>query len=182
MLQTPSSYQLQHSQIAVGWPRVLFSLVIIGILVLTGIQFLIASYNRVLLGRSEDLTKKIDELSKAIPEEDLARLIKFDQQIKNLKLLLNSHVYLSRVFDEIERLTLPQVRYVAINIDLSRNLLSLRGIAPSMEVVGTQAAAFSQSPSIVSVMMSGASTYAKGGVIFGLNITFKPSITRFPTR
>jgi hypothetical protein len=176
MPEIPLSQQLSLRQIPIGWPRVLFVLVLVLVIVVIAAQLLIASYERVLAGRSQDLDRELQDLAGVIPSSDLARLTKLDQQIKNLRKLLASHVYLSRFLDELERLTLPQVRYVIVNINRTKSLVSIRGLAPSMDAVGLQAASFAQSPSIASVIVKSASISTGRGVLFDLDITFVPSL------
>lgn len=179
MPEIPLSQQLSRSQISIGWPRLLFVLVLVLVIGVIAVQLLIASYERVLVGRSQDLDRELQDLAGVIPSNDLARLTKLDQQIKNLRTLLSSHVYLSRFLDELERLTLPQVRYIIVNINRANSLVSIRGSAPSMDAVSIQAASFAQSPSIASVIVKSANISAGGGVLFNLDITFAPSLIQF---
>jgi hypothetical protein len=182
MPEMPLSQQLARSQIAIGWPRTLLVLVVVLVIIVVSLQFLIASYERILVGRSKDLDREMQDLQGTIPANDLARLIKLDQQIRNLKLLLDSHVYLSRLLDEIERLTLPQVRYIVLNVDRPNKRIAIRGIAPAMETVGLQAASFSQSPLISAVVLKNAAISSGGGVIFDLELSFVPTAIQSATK
>lgn len=176
MPEIPLSAQLSRSQISIGWPRLLFVLVLVLVIGVIAVQLLIASYERVLVGRSQDLDRELQDLAGVIPSSDLTRLMKLDQQIRNLRTLLNSHVYLSRFLDELERVTLPQVRYISVHINRATSRVSIRGSAPSMDAVSAQAASFAQSPSITAVIVKGANSAAGGGVLFDLDITFAPSL------
>jgi hypothetical protein len=176
MPPAPISQQLSPTRIAIGWPRTFFVLTLILVILTISAQLLIASYNRLLASRSKQVERDIEDLKDTIPSEDLERLVKFDRQIRNLRLLLNNHVYQTRLLDEIERFTLPQVRYSTLNIHRLNAVAALRGRAPSMEAVSLQAAAFSQSDSITSVTVKRASISNDGGVAFEMDLGFKRSL------
>lgn len=180
MPEIPQVFQFSRSQISIGWPKMLFVTVLVVLLTLTAAQFLIARYEYALTTRSQDIELEIQNLAGVIPETDLSRLTKLDQQIRNLKLLLESHVYLSHALDELEALTLPQVRYVSVGIDRAKTKISIIGIAPSMDAVGMQAAAFSQSPSIQSVAVNSANIAAAGRILFNFEIVFADSLIQPP--
>lgn len=177
MPEIPSSRPFSQAEIQIGWPRTLFVLVLIIAIVVTGARLLIASYERVLTGRSEGLNQEIQDLTKAIPAADLGRLITLDRQIKNIKLLLGAHVYFSKFLDELERLTLSQARYIIMNISLDKRAVTLRGFAPTMDAVAVQAAAFSRSKNIERIIVKSANTSpAGGGVLFDFDVFFSPNL------
>jgi hypothetical protein len=179
MAEIPTPRSLAAQEIQIGWPRTLFLLVVVIVLVVVASQLLITSYGAALARRADTLAGDIRDLSGTIPAEDLDRLLALDRQIKNLTALLGRHVYFSRAFDEIERLTLPQVRFVAMNVDRNRSLITIRAIAPSLEALASQAASFSRSLSFTSVMVKNTSRASGGGVLFDLELAFDPSLLQF---
>lgn len=148
------------------------------VLAVVAAQLLIGSYSRVLAGRADGLTADIQDLAGVIPTGDLDRLVVLDRQIKNLGTLLGTHVYFSRALDEVERLTLPQVRFISIGIDRSRALITIRGIAPSLDSLAVQSAAFSQSSAFSSVTVKNTSQ-AASGILFDLDLAFDQSLIQF---
>jgi hypothetical protein len=178
MPEIPISHQMSSARIAVGWPRTLFVLTAVLVMLVVGANILIAGYNRVLTSRSAEIERDIKALSAAVPAEDLNWLVKLDSQIQNLRLLLDRHAYLSRLLDELERLTLPQVRYTSADIDIANSSVSLRGIAPSLGDLSLQAAALRQSPHIIEVMVNSASTAVGGVVEFDMDLIFNLALVR----
>lgn len=176
MPQIPSTRQFSKAEIELGWPRMLFALILIIAIAATGARLLIAGYERVLSGRSADLDQEIQDLEKTIPADDLVRLITLDRQIKNIKLLLGTHIYFSKFLDELERLTLSQVRYIIMSASSDKQMVTLSGSAPSMNAVSVQAAAFSKSKNIARLIVKSANTSPAGGVLFDFDIFFVPSL------
>jgi hypothetical protein len=172
------SHQMSSARIAIGWPRTLFALTAVLVILAVGAQILIAGYSRVLASRSAAMDSEIRALSGAVPGEDLDWLVKLNLQIRNLHLLLNQHVYLSRLLDALERATLPQVRYTVADISIADSVVSLRGIAPSLEDLSLQAAALRQSPHIIEVMVNSANVAAGGAVEFDMDLIFDLALVR----
>jgi hypothetical protein len=178
MPEIPISQQMSSARIAVGWPRTLLALTVVLVILTIGAQVLIAGYNRALASRSAEMDSEIRALSGAVPKEDLDWLVKLNLQISNLHLLLNQHVYLSRLLDALERATLPQVRYTVAEINIADSTVSLRGIAPSLADLSLQAAALRQSPHIAEVMVHSANAAAGGAVEFDMDLLFNLALVR----
>lgn len=180
MPEIPISQQLTSSRIVIGWPRTLFALVVVLIILLAAVHLMIATYSRTLVSRSAELEREIQDLAGIIPPGDLERLIKLDQQIRNLHLLLDERVYLSLLLDELERLTLPQVRYIILGVHLENAAVALRGVAPSMAAASLQAEAFAQSQFIREVTVNSVSVAAGrgGGVTFDIDLSFDRALVQ----
>jgi len=175
MAEIPTPKSLSQMQIEIGWPRTLFVFVLLLSIMITAANLMLVSYKRVLDGRNADIKQEIDDLSKSIPSADITRLITLDRQIKNLRVLLSKHTYVSRIYDQIESLTQPQVRWTIINVNAEKHMVVLRGLAPTMGAVALQTAAFSQSKQFESVTINNANT-AVGGISFDTELKFAPSL------
>jgi hypothetical protein len=171
-------FKTMHSApISPGWPVLLFSLTISIVILVTVIGFSLNQYERFLMKQSGDISKEISDLEKSIPPEDLSRITKLNLQIKNLKSLLPQHIYFSRLLDDIERLTLLQVRYLALTINKENKNLTIRGFAPSPDLVSKQAASLAQSSFINLVKINNANRVGTG-IFFELEVEFKPDMLK----
>lgn len=166
----------QHQQMRAEWPRALLVFIIIVTIAVTAARFMLAGYERLLIGQKQDLEKEIHDLSNSIPADDLSRLITLDRQIENLKLLLSQHTYASNLLNEIKSSVLRETRYVAIKAELEKRSVTLFGIASNMNAVSLQAASIGQSPAIESVIVKNVAILPAGGAAFDFDVIFAPEL------
>lgn len=191
-MEIPRPERNQHSQlagarIAIGWPRMLLSVTIILIILVIAAYLLILTYDRILSAQAGRLDRETRDIADTISREDLQQLMQLDLQIRNLSLLLDRHVHISHVLNEMERVTLPQVRYMTVAVRIEdgperRIIAEARGIAPSLEAVSLQAAALGESDFVQDVRVNSVRVGEGGVMEFDINVLFNSSILHYRAR
>lgn len=96
--------------------------------------------------------KKVEDekqrLAQDVPAEEQSKIVNFYSQIANLQSLLANHVYLSPLFDWLEKNTQTNVYLNKFNLNITSNQLALGGVAKTMEDVNQQLAIFQSRPEI----------------------------------
>jgi hypothetical protein len=118
------------------------------------------------------ITSKQDSLARsreAFEPDTIKQLAKLDTRIETGKTLLSTHVAVSDLFDELEKLTLSSVRYT--NFDYSvvapgHVVLTMSGQAASYNAVALQSDAFSKSAVITDPIFSNVNVDKNGYITF----------------
>lgn len=166
---------IPQAQITIGWPRNLFIFSLMLVLISAAASLALGAYKKILEGQNEDIDQEISDIAVSISPAEIQKLLTLDSQIKNLKQLLPNHVYFSRILDQLELNTHPQVRLVSFSVNQVNREISLAGSAPSTEVVSQQAAAYAAMKNIESVAIRNVSLDPKGQK-FNFSVRFKPQL------
>ncbi len=137
--------QFRNAKEPVGWPwRLLtlsFFLVLIALLSYFGLAF---GYEKYLNSQIANTDAQIKQQNSKIPADKKENFIRFYSQFINLETLLKNHVFASRIFPLIERLTDTKVFYSNMDLKAPDHQLVLEGFAQSYAVLGNQLSAFEQ--------------------------------------
>ncbi len=112
-------------------------------------------------------------------QEDVAKensMADFSNRLDTLSTILNEHIYFSRIFPFISRITLPQVVYGSFQADATTGSLKLDGAADSFSTMAKQLVLFYDNNQIKSVDISNIKIGQNGGVTFSVNLSIDPSI------
>ena len=147
------------------------------ILFLVGIiWFGLLFYKNSLDKKLESTKQQTESLSERENKEIQTKILALEKNLKNVKNLLSQHIYSSKLFDLLEKLTLPQVRWTDFNLKIESGLLSLKGQANNYSTLAKQILIFQEEPSFKEVNTSGISLGQLGGVKFNMEINFNPEI------
>ncbi len=154
----------------------IIALIVLSLLVFGGLYF----YNRSLTGKINDLKAQIDNLNKGRDKNFESKVKFLDEALKNSRILLKNHLYFSGLFEEIEKLTVPQVSFsdcdAILNSDGSLNL-TLSGKTSSYTYLAKQMVSFSQDKKLVKdVKVLKISLGTAGGIEFSLTVNFLKDI------
>lgn len=109
----------------------------------------------------------------------LMELNRVSQLLSTAKLLLQSHVSTSRIFQFIEDNVFNGIRFSSFSFDAEKMSLRMNGEAGSYTVLAGQAAAFEESRFVESVSLSNLSLQPNGDVGFAVSIRFKSPILNY---
>jgi len=120
-------------------------------------------YQSNLIKNKVSLTERIENLQNQRNDDLESNFIELGKRIKGFEKILEHRIYLSKVFEMIEELTLSQVKFADMNIDLSENKFNLKTEASSYSVLAKQVLIFKEDPRIKNVDLSKAvlSTYGR---------------------
>lgn len=123
------------------------------------------------ISKTEDQLKDIqtEEKFKQIDE-----LTIFNNQLQNLKSLLDNHTNSSEMFEFIEQITHPKVYWASIDFQTEKSRLNLGGTAADLYVLANQLASLRENKQIKKTDLSGISINNDDNSInFNLNIELK---------
>lgn len=113
--------------------------------------------------------ESLDRSREAFEPATIKELSRIDTRIKTGTLLLNEHLSVSKLFDELERLTLENVRFDSFSYqkgESGRGKLTAAGAATSFNSVALQSGGFSKSPIITEPIFSGVNIGEAGVIDF----------------
>ena len=135
-----------------------------------------------LLGYKNSLTDEKDAVENNISVlhdqrnlETEVIFIKLKEKIDTLKSLLKIHIYPSRVFQMLEELALPQVRFVDLQADLSKMQLRLNAEMADYGVLAKQISVFEEDSKIDTVDISNINLNEFGRVETSFLLKIDPS-------
>lgn len=169
------SEQFVTEKVSVGWPwRIfVFSLVVffLSLSIYFGLRF---GYGPYLEKSSEELDKKLAELTRTISVDEQDRFVNFYSQLVNLKAVLNSHSFVSNVFQFLERNTINSVYYNEANVDVNKRFVALKGFANNLQSLTEQVAVLEKAAEVESVILSNVG-FVNNVTSFEFLVIFKPN-------
>jgi len=130
--------------IGLPWRILLFAgiLFVFSLFIFLGLKF---GYNAYIDSKDKSLDQKIDDLATKISQDQQKTLISFYSQLNNLKDVLEKHRFSVRVFDLLEKYTIPSVYFNGASINIETNKIQLSGVAKSTEDLVEQLGVFDKS-------------------------------------
>lgn len=166
--------QMPDNSGSAGLPWRLFSFILILFLIslfsYVGLQY---GYKPFLERQITATTAQIEDFNSRLDLEDRKDLTAFYSQIVNLKSLLNSHIFSSKVFPFLQSSTSTGVAYSTFNLDVPLNQLKLDGVALNYDTLVQQLLFWQNSPSVAKLILLENAT-VDGLIRFGVVITFIP--------
>lgn len=138
----------------VGWPwrLFLFSMLVLAAAAVLyfGLEIGYKTYLDAQI-RARDLA--IADLSQTISPEEQRRFVDFYSQLANLRVLLDGHVFVSRLFPLLEANTNQLVYFDSVDLNMKDRRLALEGVAASYEALAQQLEALDRAPEIERVLV-----------------------------
>jgi len=119
------------------WRLLIFSsfIFLLAILAYAGMSFGYANY---LNTRISNQDQTIDALTKKVTPEAQGIFVDFYSRLTNFNNLLADHIYASKVFPMMERITTPSVYYDNFDLNIADRRLILSGLASSFDALSQQ--------------------------------------------
>jgi len=120
-------------------------------------------YQANLIKNKTSLTERIENLQNQRNDDLENNFVELGKRIGGFEKTLENRIYFSKIFEMIEELTLSQVQFADMNIDLIENKFNLRTEASSYSVLAKQVIIFEEDSRIKSTKLSkiGLSTYGR---------------------
>jgi len=152
------------------------ALIILSLLIYGGLTFY---KNRL----EEDLfllKTRIEELNQNRDRNFEKEVKSLDQALKNLKIILQNHVYWSNLFSVIEKLVVPQVTFSEFSskIEKGDSVVSMAGETSGYTYLAKQIRSFEQHSLISGSKVRNISLGTKGGIEFEMDIIFKRGVLK----
>ena len=116
----------------------------------------------------KDLTNKISPESQNI-------FVDFYSRLSNYKNISDSHIYNSKIFSTLEKITIPSAYYSSADLNVASRVMNLSGFASDFESLGRQLYLYDQEPLIESYILN-QSTMVEGLVSFRVSLTLSPKL------
>jgi hypothetical protein len=157
-----------------GWLGKLLFLSIF-LLIIVIVLYLAANFYTNYINKSiADINNKIKNLSNEISASDRNEVLGFYSQLINLKGLLASHIYTSKIFNRLELVTHPKVAFSSFSYDGKNNSLKLEAYTDSLDSLAQQLLAFQKVTDFTKVNISDI-RLSDNKISFSVEINFKPS-------
>ncbi len=163
-LQTPAMQRPRRDPAALV-DIVAGALLILAIVGAAGVYFF-NQYTQSQITSEQDSLAKSREAFEPSTIQELARL---DERIQTGETLLSQHIAVSKLFNELEKLTLSSVRYTDFDysvISSGHVVLTMSGVASSYNAVALQSDEFSKSTIITDPIFSNVNVNAAGLATF----------------
>jgi len=148
----------------------------IPLITVIGIYVGMSVYIGFLEGGIEDIKRESQEIQAQRDTEAEEEVIKFDQRMERISLLLDSHVHSSKLFDFIEDNTHPRVQFTDFSFEALDNLVTMSGLTASYLTLGEQLIALQQKEQISSLTVSGVDLIKSGQVGFSVSFEVAESL------
>ena len=113
-------------------------------------------------------------------DEKRLQAVAVQSRLRNLDVLLQSHLLWSKVFAELESKTYRPISFESLQVDETNNRFILSGLAPTQTdiakfMLGLQSSAYIQN---VNLKTASSQRTAEAGFSFNMDITFDPKLLR----
>lgn len=132
--------------------------------------------NRTKAGERDQIAGQNRDKEQSLRPEELESVGMLDKRLKNLRVLLDNHLFASNIFKVIEQNTHPQARFTTFNFTADSRKLDMSGETASYSALARQIAILERAAQIERVEFGGLSTAEGKGVGFKLSIIFKPTL------
>ena len=164
----------QKDHEASPWSKRLFNFSLIifaaAAVIYLGLEFGYQSYLRSAIAEQDAILNK---LATEVPAEEQGNLVKFYNQLGNLKSVLDKHIVNSKILPFLERNTNKRVRYVRLDLDVERRTLNFDGVAESFDILTQQLEAYRRAAEVEKFALNAAQE-SERGVAFSATLTVKP--------
>ncbi len=125
--------------------------------------------------RASDIALEMSQM-----DEKRRQAVAVQSRLRNLDVLLQSHLLWSKVFAELESKTYRPISFESLQVDETNNRFILSGLAPTQTdiakfMLGLQSSAYIQN---VNLKTASSQRTAEAGFSFNMDITFDPKLLR----
>lgn len=151
--------------------------IIVGILILELLIFVgLSIYERSVKNRTLEISQRVGEVEFEVSQVEAEReeAVSFQERLFNLRTLLDTSVFWSPLFRNLEENTLNTVFFRTLQVSEFERKLNLSGIAPSYTDVAKLIRGLEEAPHVteVSLISSGLTESDDAGFAFSLEIGF----------
>ena len=142
------------------------------------IYFGLTGYKNNLVEEQRDLEERLMELTN---QRDLGMeddFIELKTGIEDLRKILENRLYSSKLFEFLEEITLPQVQFTGLEVDLSQAKLSLKAEAVDYLTLAKQVVALEEDSRIEKTDLSEVNLETSGRIASNLRIELNPDFLR----
>jgi len=162
------------SSVGFPWRILVISLVVFGLalLIYAGVQFGYVTY---LNSEIKKVDSQFAQLSQTLDDGEQEALLSFYSQLYNIRSLSGGHLYPSRFFDFIERITYASVRFINVQLNVAGGEARIEGVASDFETLTDQIALMEAAPEVSSVALESSKRRDirdGGGVYFSMKVLF----------
>jgi macrodomain Ter protein organizer (MatP/YcbG family) len=150
------------------WPIILaVSILILTLLTWVGFFF----YHKSLQSKKDSLNKRADEIYTSSNKDMTAKILDLEKDLKQVKKLIDAHVYPSRTLKFLEDYILPNVQLLDFSLDVNSGIITASGAAQTYAILAKQILLLEKQESIIeSVRVSDISLGQLGGIGFSMEI------------
>ncbi|HEY4496938.1 MAG TPA: hypothetical protein VI432_02210 [Candidatus Paceibacterota bacterium] len=161
-----------------SWRLFIFLLIIFSTLLFGywGMEF---GYKSFLSNSISNLDEELKVLGAEVQSVDQKNLLAFYSQIVNIRTLLGSHIFSSKVFTLLESLTHDRVAYLSSSVSVQDRTLRLEALTNSYDTAVAQLDTYSRSPSIEKVTLGGIQ-FVNDVIRFEVDLTLKSEVFDVP--
>lgn len=131
----------------------------------------ISIFNRKFSSEQKNLDIQIQDEKTRISGTTYASIADFQERLNLLEKIIADHPYWNDYVKNFSRYLLPDVRLSSFSGSLGEGKISIKGVAPSYEVLSRQIILLQKFPGAKSVEFKNSSGATQGGIDFGLEIT-----------
>ena len=158
------------------WFNVLFYFSL-GLLLVVILSFFLVNHS---LKESQKTLQDLEEVlvEERTPEKIILEkeTLSYQKKIKDFSQLLNQHLFSSKFFEFIEKISHPRVWFFQVNLNPQTSQLLISGQTESFLTLGQQLSIFAQEPLIKTINLSQVSLTKVGQVEFVLDFFLDPKI------
>ncbi len=161
------------------WRLLMFSFVVffLSILAYFGLSF---GYSGYLESKIADKDLEIADLTKKIAPGSENVFVDFYSRLSNYKNIFDSHIYNSKIFPTLEKITIPSVYYTSVDLNVENRTMILSGSASDFESLSNQLSLFDQDAKskdpMIEVYILNQSRMVEGLVNFKVTLIFSPKL------
>lgn len=149
---------------------------IVLVLLALSVSVSIFIYRSSLESEIRKINQDIARIGESVDANLLTQMKVFDNQIINLKKVLDAHREGSKLFSFLEEHTLRQVMFNDLSVNVDRPEFNVSGRAVTYTILAKQISHLESIPGVTDVSISDISLTSEGGVKFSMRVRLKPEL------
>jgi len=180
MVDTSALESLKTKELPPAWPKGLLSFVVIIFLLALGAYFGLNFWNQNQISKLSVLENEFQSIRDSFTVEEEQKVILFEKKLRALSNLLNNHIYFSNILALFEELTHPQLYYSKFDFSISKNFISLSGMAKNQGILSEAISGLiNDSKRIKAVVLKEMQIDKKNLVSFSFDIYLQPNVLKY---
>jgi len=128
-----------------------------------------------LISNISNIDTELSAIESARDKVKEKRLLATYNQLDQADGILRSHIYMSRAMTRVQALVQARVQVISLNVDYSKKIISIKGIADNFTTVSKQISSLYLEPSFENVVLQRVASQPNGRVDFDIVIEFAPN-------
>ena len=125
------------------------------------------------------LGEREEELAQTKTAEEITleqELSNYEKKIQNFSILIDQHLFSSRIFEFIEKNTHPEVWFSTLSLDPRKRGVNLSGDTENFVTLHQQVQIFKASPSVQNINLAKIAIGKEGRIAFDLSLILDPGL------